>query len=358
MAKQINFNRLTSLLWGTLTGTLYLFANATTANALTFILDFNDTNQPNTSDIFGTRVTTFALNPYGFATTDFDLVTNSILNKVESHFYNLPTESNYFGSTTSPIPDGKELDVDFEIGDINEFTPSNEDRDYYFLQIGSAVSNEVTYLGQAGLNTVRTSSGTVDPFGIFQGQVVGSVFTNNINRMGGLGNGLKSGNLEATTNAIAGTLSHEIAHALSLHHVYKGQSETFGDVPPLLGTGALDLPNRDRIIERAFSFSALGDPRNSDEVQNNGLVRVVDAIEHTTDVARNPFAPLSSVPANAPTVNHVEQLVNVIGLRDTVSVPGEFSPIVAIVVGGIGLVSLRKDKTHPTIVKTNITDKY
>ena len=338
MAIKINLNSLISLSWGTLAGTVYLFANATTANALTFVLDFNDANQENTSDIFGTKITNFNVNPYGFAPTEFDLVTNSILDKVESHFYDIPTESNYFGDTTSPIPDGKELDIDFEIGEINAFTPSNQDSDYYFVQIGSAVSDEVTSLGQAGLNTARNSNGSVIPF--YQGKVVGSVFTDNINRIGGLGDALKSGNLEATTNAIAGTLSHEIGHALSLNHVYKGQSETFGNVPPLLGTGALDLPNGDRVKDRAFSFSAKT-TGSRDEPQNNGVVRVVDNEPHI-DVAREPFAPLPSVPANAPTVNHVEQLVNAIGLRDSVSVPWEFSPSVVMIVGGMGLISSRK----------------
>jgi hypothetical protein len=340
MAIKINFNSLISLSWGTLAGTVYLFTNATTANALTFVLDFNDANQENTSDIFGTEVTDFNVNSYGFAPTEFDLVTNSILDKVESHFYDIPTESNYFGATTSPIPDGQELDIDFEIGEINAFTPSDGDSDYYFVQIGSAVSNEVTSLGQAGLNTARSSNGTVNSF--FQRRVVGSVFTDNIVNLRGLtpSNTLKTGNLEATTNAIAGTLSHEIGHTLSLNHVYKGQSETFGNVPPLLGTGALDLPNSDRINDRAFSFSAKTEG-SRDEPQNNGIVRVVDGEPHI-DVARDPFAPLPNIPANAPTVNHVQQLVNAIGLRDSVSVPWEFSPSVVAIVGGMGLISSRK----------------
>lgn len=340
MKNNNNLNRLKFLGWGTLAGTIYLFANAATANALTFVLDFNDANQENTFDIFRAEVETFDLNPYGFAPTDFNLVTNSILNKVESHFYDIPTESNYSGITTSPIPDGRELDIDFEIGEINGFTPNNGDEDYYFVQIGSAVSDRVTSLGQALLNGARSSNGSVNTFR--QGEVVSSVFTDNINGMRGLGNALRSGNLEATTNAIAGTLSHEIGHTLSLEHVYKGQSETLGNVPPLLGTGALDLPNRDRISDRAFSFAAKTEG-SRDEPQNNGAVRVVDEEPHVhIDVARDPFAPLPSVPANAPTVNHVQQLVNAVGTRDSVSVPWEFSPTVAMIVSGMGLISLRK----------------
>jgi hypothetical protein len=77
--------------------------------------------------------------------------------------------------------------------------------------------------------------------------------------MGGVGTALTSGNLSATRHAISGTTSHEIGHALSLLHLNKAGSVTHSGVPPLMGTGAIDLPNIDRISNREFAFSGFND---------------------------------------------------------------------------------------------------
>jgi hypothetical protein len=89
------------------------------------------------------------------------------------------------------------------------------------------------------------------------GSVVSSVFTDNIQNLGSLtpGNALGSGTLGFTVDAIAGTVSHEIGHAVSLRHIDKAGSATPTSFPPLMGTGAIDLPNQDRISDREFSFS-------------------------------------------------------------------------------------------------------
>ena len=222
-------------------------------NPLTVILDFNDPGQANTVDGIGSGnvVSTFDVTAYGFAAGDFGTVTNAVLNRVEEH-YDLAT--NNFDSR-SPILEGYSLDIEFEIGNIGT-PPSNGSNDFYYIQIGDLVScgTASCSLGVAGLNSIRDSTGVP---GVAVGSVVSSVFTDNIQNLGSLtpGNALGSGTLGFTVDAIAGTVSHEIGHAVSLRHIDKAGSATPTSFPPLMGTGAIDLPNQDRISDREFSFS-------------------------------------------------------------------------------------------------------
>ncbi|MEM7315777.1 MAG: hypothetical protein AAF497_21785, partial [Planctomycetota bacterium] len=211
-------------------------------NQLTVILDFNDTTQGVTTDGIGNQVSTFNVAGYGFSSGDFDLVASSVLAKVQEHYHDI----------TVNLPSGEQLDIEFELGDIGT-PPINGSNDYYYMQIGSRVASGGP-LGQASLNSIRDSSGNP---GAAVGSVVGSVFTDNINGLSSLtpSNALTSGNLEFTTNAIAGTTSHEIGHALSLLHIDKSGTITPGGLPPIMGTGAIDLPNQDRILDRNFSLS-------------------------------------------------------------------------------------------------------
>jgi hypothetical protein len=219
-------------------------AGVQSASALTFVIDFKEAAQGTTADMFGAQATDFNVVSYGFAAGDYALVTSSIIAALEQDFRGIVTSG---FNVLSPIPDGQELDIDFVIGDIGGGA-SNGDTDFYYVQVGSSVSD--SFLGQACLGCVRGN-----PFGAV-GSVVASIFTDNINALGGVGFALTSGNLLATTNAITGTLSHEIGHTLDLEHCYKAGSVTDNGNAPLMGTGgALDMPNADRILDREFSFS-------------------------------------------------------------------------------------------------------
>ncbi|MPY68551.1 MAG: hypothetical protein GEU92_00535 [Alphaproteobacteria bacterium] len=218
-------------------------AGVQSASALTFVIDFKEVAQGTTADMFGAEATNFNVTSYGFAAGDYALVTSSIIAALEQDFRGIVTSG---FNVLSPIPDGQELDIDFVIGDIGGGA-SNGDTDFYYVQVGSSVSD--SFLGQACLGCVRGN-----PFGAV-GAVVASIFTDNINALGGVGAALTSGDLLATTNAITGTLSHEIGHTLDLEHCYKAGSVTDNGNAPLLGTGALDMPNADRLLDREFSFS-------------------------------------------------------------------------------------------------------
>ena len=244
------------------------------ANPLTVILDFNDPGQPNTTDGIGNVVSTFDVTAYGFSSGDFGTVANAVLSQVRAH-YDIVTNNL---DSRSPILEGYDLDIEFEIGNIGT-PPSNGSNDFYYLQLGSDF-NGGGPLGQAGLNTIRNSSGQP---GVAVGSVVGTSFTDNIQGLNNLSppNALSSGNLAFTVDAIAGTTSHEIGHALSLLHLNKAGSETPSGLPPIMGTGAIDLPAQDRINDREFAFSGINN-------QNGGA-----------------------------TQRHIDQLVGALGTHDT-----------------------------------------
>jgi hypothetical protein len=344
-------NPISAFSWGSLVGTVCLFSTPQSASALTFVLDFNDSNQANTSDIFGTTVSDFDVTDYGFNSSQYSTVTSAILDKVKSDYQDIPDVKE---DARSPFAAGKELNIDFQIGNIGT-APSNGDSEYYFMQIGDLATDPnnvapVGVLGIAALDGARNSSGSSDPFAIGQQNwknfAVGSVYTNRVNALGGVSNKLTSGNLDATVNAISGTLSHEIGHALSLEHMYKEQSVSPSGAAPIMGTGALDLPNSDRIKDREFAYSGYGEagsPTDHIEAETE-----FGTIEAALDMEQNPFAPVQAIPSGAPVLNHVSQLGGSIGLQDgAASVPFEFSPTMGIFLVGStwGFASLRKRAT-------------
>lgn len=246
---------------------------------LTFVIDFWEASQgANFADPFGNTIAPFDVTGFGFAATDFNLVANSVRNAVDNAYHNIPTMGS---DARSPIPDNMELDVDFVIGDLNQ-PPSNGATEWYTFVVGSTPTPGAP-LGVAFLNSARNSSGS--PSGRPNGAHIGSIYSDNINGLGALTpadsdqsvldpsgaiwdmaggdfdlalqDALTSGNLGFTTNALAGTIAHEIGHTLSLLHLNNAGSVTPSGVPPIMGTGAIDLPNQARISPREFAYSGV-----------------------------------------------------------------------------------------------------
>lgn len=223
------------------------------AEALTIVVDFKDPGSTQSSDLAGGIVETFDIAAYGFLEAERPTLYNSILTELRRDFYDIPTMG---VNPASVIPDGQQLDIDFVIGDIGS-APSNGDSEYYYVQVGDAVSApSPNTLGQALGPVVRDSNGN-HPFFVANATVLASVFTDNINGLccltpSGI---LSSGDLTASTHAVNGTLAHEIGHLVSLEHMDVAGSITPNGLDPLMGTGAIDLLPQQRLVDREFSFS-------------------------------------------------------------------------------------------------------
>lgn len=249
---------------------------AQSADGLTIVLDFKSTAQGTTSDLSGNQTGAFDVTSYGFSASGFGTVANSVLNMVRNAYYGIPTKSTL---SASPIPAGQQLDIDFVLGDIGS-APSNGDSEYYFVQIGSK-KNTATILGTARTNSVRYSNGSSLSF-LYNRSTVATIYSDNIRNLTGItpSNALTIGNLDYTTFAIGGTVAHEIGHTLSLSHLSKAGAVTPSGLPPLMGTGAIDLPSQDRLGPREFALSGF-------DGENNNAARY-----------------------------HIQQLVNAVGLRE------------------------------------------
>jgi len=254
---------------------------ATSANAdLTFVLDFLEPGVTAT-DLFGINMGMFDVAGFGFAPTEFDMVTAEVLDQVRSYYYSIPTTG---ADSRSPIPDGQQLAVDFVVGDIGSI-PSNGATEYYTVFIGDALSAGAP-LGLARLSAARDAAGNGPNGGFTTGDQITSIYSNNINGLGGLNpadvneddfhdllgdsvhadiaandvdlalnDALTSGNITFTRNALGGTIAHEVGHTLSLLHMDAAGAVTASGLPPVMGTGAIDLSNQARIGPREFSFT-------------------------------------------------------------------------------------------------------
>ena len=280
------------------------------APTLTFLLDFVEAGQTINDPFFSLgNMTPFDVTGFGFAATDFNLVTSAVLDTVRDTYYGIPTVGN---DVRSPIPDGQQLDLNFVIGDLGS-APSIGATEYYTTVIGGTTVSSGGVTGVAWGSSVRDAAGNGPNLGFTDGAHVASVFSDTINTIGGLtpadiihrdeapgqhieyanGSGnvalndaLTSGNLTFTRNALAGTIAHEIGHTLSLLHMNVAGSVTPTGAAPVMGTGAIDLQNQARISQREFGYSGFDG--------ENG---------------------------NAP-VFHVQQLMDAVGTRDALVAGG------------------------------------
>ncbi len=213
------------------------------ASALTFVLDFDTLGS---TDIFGSTTNAFESAPFGFSGLNDTQIKQNVLQKVEDHFRQYPTVGL---NPSSPLPVGQELDIDFVIGSIGN-APSNMDSEFFFLQIGTAVPANPGLFGQACLSCVRNAAGFGPNFGVSNGAVVGSVYTDAISSIAGL-----AADNDQLFNLIAGTASHEIGHSLSLEHAGAQAPNPGESAWGVMGSGATAMPSSQRVLDREFTYA-------------------------------------------------------------------------------------------------------
>lgn len=217
------------------------------ANAgLTIMLDFSST----VTDIFNEETGAFNATPYGFTTMNQAQVEQAILDRVVDHFLSYPTAS---VDASSPLPEGSILDIDFEIGSFNS-APASGNSEWYYLAIGTGLSgtyatNSSIY-GAACLDCIRDSAGTANKFGLSLGAIVGSIFSDHIVGSAGL-----ASNDAERINLIAGTVSHEIGHTLSLVHPGAKSANPGASQWGLMGSVATSMPASQRVLDREFTYN-------------------------------------------------------------------------------------------------------
>lgn len=254
-------------------GVLFIASSPTSSNALTIILDFNDPIDLPAIDVIGNTVENWNPVDYGHVEADREMIKSWILALVKSHYYDIVTTG---VNGASPLADGFQLDVDFEIGSVGT-APVNGDSEYYYVQIGDYVSGPGNGFGQARTSGIRDSGGSGPGFGLSQAGTVGSVYPDHISGIIATDGPIPTGgNLLHTINLIGGTTSHEIGHGVSLSHLNAVGAVNPNGLPTLMGTGAIDLPNGDRFFYREFSLSGV-DGENGNAPQNH-IQQLVNAL--------------------------------------------------------------------------------
>lgn len=229
---------------------------SSSAQSLTIVIDFNSPNQPTTRSIGGNVVDTFDVVAFGFQEQERDFVEERVYRRVVDQYFGIPTQSE---DPLSPIPSGRQLDLDIVVGDIGASAP-NGDADYFFIQVGSGVSGpHINGRGVAGIGLVRDMDGSPHPsFGL--GGVFGAVFTDTVAEISGLvpADALTSGMISFVEFALGDLIAHEIAHGLSLRHLdWLSTDVTLTGATPLMASGTENMPFSEYITDRAWDYASL-----------------------------------------------------------------------------------------------------
>jgi len=196
-----------------------------------------------TIDAFGVGTTADTFAAFGFTGMTTAQIQAGVLSAVTNDYLGYPTGG------LSPLPAGKELNINFVMSTLIT-APGNGDPEYYFVAIGTNTTSD-PFLGQACLGCVRTSGGVSFPGN--NHAIVGSILTDVI--QGALG-GLATTDAQRI-NLIAGTVSHEVGHALSLPHPASALANPGASTFSLMATGAAptNMPNSQRVLDRAFGYT-------------------------------------------------------------------------------------------------------
>lgn len=228
-------------------------APARDAQALTIIIDYTTTS----TDIFGQQTGAFNAAPYtGFGATSAQIQTASLAATIH-HYLQYPTVG---ADPNSPLPNSMALNINFVNGTFGT-APTNGDPEFYFIKVGTGLAGpgptpnatNPNIFGAACLSCVRNAAGAGPNFGVANGAIVGSIWTDHIASIVGL-----ALNNMQIINLIAGTISHEIGHILSLAHLGAQAANPGASAWGVMGSGATGMPNSQRVLQREFTYAKFG----------------------------------------------------------------------------------------------------